>query len=444
MASAVRDALSKASPFAHLCAPETLHAAWKKVRANALASCSATTRAGVARFEASADRTIGRLASELSSGDFRFERARGVAVPRPGKEARPIVVSPIENRIVERALLDVLYAVEAVRALASSPTSFGGLPGRGVPDAIALAVRAAPAGGFFLRSDIADFYRSIPRDAALRSLGEHVGDERLMDVLDRALVVDLENRAALGEDARLFPDGETGISQGSSLSTLIANVILRGFDERMNGRGITCVRYVDDFLLLGERRAHVQKAFQSAQRELGALGLRAYDPADGSGKARLGRVADGFELLGCRVEGGRVAPSPRVCAMLLRRINRILSASGRSSAPHGAWLAQLSALLDGFWGAYKFCDREDALADLATAVDARIARHLRSPRRAARPQAHGIKKAPRRWRGGDTIAGASVESFQHEVGQGSCANISNSYTASEGEDFNPAISSQQE
>ena len=49
----------------------------------------------------------------------------------------------------------------------------------------------------------------------------------------------------------LFPNETIGVAQGSALSALAGNIALREFDAEMNSRGLVCVRYIDDFMLLG-------------------------------------------------------------------------------------------------------------------------------------------------------------------------------------------------
>ncbi len=82
--------------------------------------------------EEHADRHLARIAAQLREGRFVFAQARGIACERPGKGPRPIVVAPIESRIVQRAILDVLRALPGLSAAdLEAPTSFGGVPGRG-------------------------------------------------------------------------------------------------------------------------------------------------------------------------------------------------------------------------------------------------------------------------------------------------------------------------
>src|SRR5580704_13448866 len=333
MASALPHILVVPSAFDRVCDPATLAAAWDHVRRAAARSSSNAVRDEARRFEAGAQGRIERIAAELREGRFAFAPARGVARPRPGKRPRPIVIAPVESRVVARALASVLADTPSVAArYLHTPTSFGGLPGRGVEQAVGAALAAVEAGAsFHVASDIAEFFRAIPRRLAIAEIDRLTGDPRLSALLDEATRTELDNLAALGDHAALFPGDEEGVAQGSSLSTLLGNVLLRGFDDAMNARGIVCLRYVDDFLLLGPRAAHVRKAFTGAQRLLGDLGLRAYDPAREPAKASAGPTAGGIAWLGCEIAGGRARPSARSRAALLDRVERILRERGREA-----------------------------------------------------------------------------------------------------------------
>lgn len=111
-----------------------------------------------------------------------------------------------------------------------------------------------------------------------------------MNLFERATETSLVNLTRLGDDTALFPLGAEGVAQGSPLSPLIGNILLRKFDAKMNGRGIVCVRYIDDFVLLGPNPSALNKAFANAQAELSRFGMTAYDPATNTEKASLGTV----------------------------------------------------------------------------------------------------------------------------------------------------------
>src|SRR5690242_1043282 len=125
MASAANQLPPLPLPFERATHPAALRAAWAHVRRAAERSSSRAVRAEARRFEEDADRRLERIAAELREERFTFGPSRGVAVARPGKRPRPIVVAPVEHRIAARALLDVLQTEPGVAgAFLATPSSF--------------------------------------------------------------------------------------------------------------------------------------------------------------------------------------------------------------------------------------------------------------------------------------------------------------------------------
>ena len=174
----------------------------------------------------------------------------------------------------------------------ATPTSVGGISKRGVPHGLALIDRAVRAGNhWFIRSDIHNFFTRIPKADINAFVRSAVNDKKFAALFQQALATNLENQEELEERHlfKLFPDPEIGVAQGSALSALAGNIALREFDARVNDRGIVCVRYIDDFILLGSSEAKVQAAYRSARTMLNGLGMDIYDLRDD--KARKDNVA---------------------------------------------------------------------------------------------------------------------------------------------------------
>ncbi|APR76560.1 Retron-type RNA-directed DNA polymerase [Minicystis rosea] len=408
MASAAHQS-SASSPFDRVVSAAALRAAWDHVRRSAESSASPAIRDEARRFAEDVDRRLARVADELADDRFLFAPSLGVARARRGKKPRPIVVAPIESRVVTRAILEVLLQIPAVADLClGAGTSFGGLPGRGVPAAAAAALAAVRDGAvFYVRSDIAEFFRAIPRDRAVAEIARVAGDERLARLVDRATATELGNASELGDDATLFPGERRGVGQGNALSTLLGNVLLRDFDDVMNGRGMVCLRYVDDFLLLGPRAAHVKKAFSGAQDRLAALGLRAYDPTREPEKAAMGAVAGGIEWLGCEIRVDAVRPSVASRKALLLRIDRLVSDAERAGSLTPA-LAGIEGSVRAFRAAYGFCTCPEIFATLDARIDRRIEHAFRRSRTRLGP---GLAKS----RGGPPARGADASSERDAV-----------------------------
>jgi RNA-directed DNA polymerase len=119
-------------------------------------SPSRETRHAAAEFEKDLFGSIEKLQRRLGRGNFEFHPQRGIAKRKTNfPDYRPLVVAPFEDRIIQRAILEVLITdVSAVKAVMKTPTSIGGIPGRGVKSALELIADAVDHGaGYYVRSD---------------------------------------------------------------------------------------------------------------------------------------------------------------------------------------------------------------------------------------------------------------------------------------------------
>jgi ribonuclease HI len=331
----------------------------------------------------------------LHSSSFEFDPQRGVLKQKAGGTSkRGIVMASVHNRFVERALLDCMQDRCAyVRQVLEVPTSIGGVPHRSVPHGLAEIQKAFDVGKlWFARSDITGFFDNIPRAAVIAEIGKHVDDQLFLLLLTRATSVVLANEHLLGDDRRCFPTDELGVAQGSPLSPLFGNLLLRDFDLRFNNRGIACVRFIDDFALLGDSESKVAKAFASAQSCLADLGLTCHDPyaanADRAKSAR-GSATAGFDFLGYRIEPGLRQPSLRARKKILATVDEHVRV-GRSgindclresnSLAHRQRYAQTHDMIDrvlrGWANAFSYGNSKATMADLDRQIGAKLA-HFR-------------------------------------------------------------------
>jgi RNA-directed DNA polymerase len=308
---------------------QTLLAAWHAIRRNGETSTSRQTREEVRKFGADLPRQLRRLQERLRP-PYAFAKQYG-ATPfkdksKPEKGKRPLVIAPLPDRIVQRAILNVLqdaHELEGVQRVLATPTSVGGIRGRGVDDAIRLieAKRLEGEANFVAGSDISGFFTTINKASVVDFMRGETDDDGFVDLFKRALDVELLNVAALGpEDYAMFPTAESGVAQGCPLSAFAGNVALRDFDHHMNGNGVTCIRYIDDFILVSAKKSKVEKAFKSAAEKLAALDMKIYRPEENPSKAFIGEFAGGFEFLGYQLKPGLYPPSKKNQQRLLDAI----------------------------------------------------------------------------------------------------------------------------
>ena len=373
---------------------EVLERAWKQVRANAITSKSPATKEALATFEEDATSNLRKIQYALSRHTFKFEKQRGVAIEKKkgsGKH-RPLVIAPIQNRIVQRALLDVLVEkVGSIRQVMDTPTSVGGIPRKGTRHGIKLICDAIDQGArFFVRSDIEGFFTKIPKSQIIEFVAKAHDDASFSSLFAEALETELENADKLKEHLDLFPIGDTGVAQGSALSTLAGNILLRQFDQQLNRSGIVCVRYIDDFILLGPSESKLQKAFSAAQKTLSGFSMNAYSPYENSDKAERGEVTAGFDFLGCHIssKGKIVEPSKKARTALLERIQDALNdgemfllgeldkpIKNRKPKAFAQTMTKVSGIAAGWGHAFSFCNNALTLKNLDRDIDSLISKY---------------------------------------------------------------------
>jgi retron-type reverse transcriptase len=372
---------------------QVLLRAWRVIRANAERSGNTETRKAAMIFEEKFLSNIENIQRRLRKGTYDFAKARGIAV-RKGKNKqgkRAIVIAPLQDRVVQRAILDVIYQhcdVPAVLAILNTRTSVGGVPGLGIGHALALIEQAATDGAtYVIKSDIHDFFPSLPRTNVTSFLHEHINDKKFTDLFEKAVTVELSNHDILGKDSELFPLGEDGVAQGSPLSVLAGNIVLHEFDKKMNGRGVMCVRYIDDFAILAPNKRAAEKTLANGLKILAALNLQAYSPDDGSGKAAAGPSTEAYDFLGYKIVKGLNPPSDASCKKLLEKIDtgivegkKWINRCIRHDTPevkvrqcYIQTLGQIDSILRGWAGAFQYSQSMQSLRSLDERIDRKLA-----------------------------------------------------------------------
>lgn len=371
---------------------QVLLKAWRVIRANAERSGNKQSRLDAQKFDENLPANIESIQRRLQRGTFKFAPALGVAIPKgKGKVGkRAIVIAPVGDRVVQRAILDVLYQhcpSADLQAVLQTPTSVGGVPGRGIGHALALIERAEDGGAqFAIRSDIRNFFPSFPKPEVMAFLQEQITDTAFIDLFWRAISVELSNRKSLVIDAELFPLGEDGVAQGSPLSVLAGNIVLRNFDAELNKRDVVCVRYIDDFLILAKNGKAARKALEAGLRVLRSLNLEAYDPEANPEKAGSGPISAGFDFLGYRVVKGLNPPSASSRDKLLANIaaelaegKKWISRTLKEQLPltkriqcYIQTLTQIDGMLRGWAGAFQHSRSIQSFTELDRRIDEQI------------------------------------------------------------------------
>ena len=189
------------------------------------------------------------LLRRVHSGAYRASPSRRVYIPKPDGRQRPLGIATLEDKIVQRAVVEVLNAIYEEDFLGFS---YGFRPGRRPHDALdALAVGITEKKvNWILDADVSDFFSTLDRAWLRRFLEHRIADKRVLRLIDKWLA------AGVIEDGE-WSETTEGSPQGASVSPLLANVYLHYvFDgwvrqwRHRHARGDMIVtRFADDFVV---------------------------------------------------------------------------------------------------------------------------------------------------------------------------------------------------
>jgi RNA-directed DNA polymerase len=188
------------------------------------------------------------LHASVHSGAYRPLPSKRKYIPKPDGRQRPLGIAALEDKIVRRAVVEVLNAVYEVDSLGFS---YGFRPKRSQHDALdALAVGITRTKVNWIQdADMVGFFDSVSHEWLIRFIEHRIGDPRMIRLIRKWL------RAGVMEDGEMVPS-EEGTPQGAVISPLLANIYLHYvFDlwadqwRRLNSKGnVIFVRYADDII----------------------------------------------------------------------------------------------------------------------------------------------------------------------------------------------------
>ena len=149
-----------------LCQPETLHAAWRKVRANK--GGPGSDGVTIQQFEANLTKHLRQLSREIAEERYYPLPVQQFTMRKSDGGTRELSVLALKDRIVQRAVCDLISPIYEAKFL---DCSFAYRPNRGVPHAIA-QVTAIRAEGYTwgVHADIENFFDRMDTHILMRFL----------------------------------------------------------------------------------------------------------------------------------------------------------------------------------------------------------------------------------------------------------------------------------
>jgi RNA-directed DNA polymerase len=377
-----RDKEARFTALLHHVTVDRLRAAYRAIRPQAAPGVDGVTWEA---YGQDLEANLQDLHRRLHAGSYRARPSRRSYIPKADGRLRPLGIAALEDKILQRAVVEVLNAVYETDFRGFS---YGFRPGRDphqALDALTVGIWRKKV-NWVLDADIRDFFTSLDHGWLEKFLEHRIADQRVLRLIRKWL------SAGVIEDGNWSQTTE-GAPQGASASPLLANVYLHYvFDQwadwwrRRHAHGeVIIVRFADDFTMGFEYQEDAPRFLAELRERFAKFGLELHP--DKTRLIEFGRFAatnrqarglgkpETFDFLGfthicARMRDGRfwvrrITVAKRMRAKLREVKDQLKRRRHQPIPEQGRWLA---SVVRGYRAYYAVPGNRAAVATFRTQV----------------------------------------------------------------------------
>lgn len=226
------------------------------------------------QYEENLTDNIHQIVEKLKQKAYRPQPVKRVYIPKgDGNQVRPLGIATYEDKLVQLALKKILEAVFEPHFL---DHSYGFRPNRNAHGALKALSTCIEKGkvNYIVDADIQGFFDHVDHEKLIECVQKRIQDPNIIRLIRRFLI------AGIMENG-LWEPSESGTSQGSIISPLLANIYLhygldlwfeRAVKPNMYGEAYI-IRYADDFVCGFKYQDDAEKFYRALQHQLAKFSL---------------------------------------------------------------------------------------------------------------------------------------------------------------------------
>jgi len=267
---AARHKDAKFTALLHHVTVDRLRAAFFSLKKNAAAGVDGVTWE---HYAVDLEANLRDLHERMHRGAYRPKPSRRVYIPKADGRQRPLGIASLEDKILQRAVVEVLNAIYE--------TDFGGFsygfrPGRSqhqALDSLAVGILRKKV-NWVLDADIRGFFDTIDHEWLIKFVEHRIADRRILRLIHKWLA------AGVMEEGK-WQASRVGSPQGATVSPLLANVYLhyvfdlwiQDWRQRCARGDVIVVRYADDVVIGFEHWSDATRFWTELEGRLSKFGL---------------------------------------------------------------------------------------------------------------------------------------------------------------------------
>ena len=199
------------------------------------------------------------LLQSIRDGSYEPSPVRRKKIPKPDGGVRKLGIPTVVDRVIQQGIAQKL---QNIWEPLFSDSSYGYRPRRSGQQAIQKVKEYAEEGYRYAVSvDLSKYFDTLNHELLMNLLHRKIQDMRVLRIIKKYL------KSGVMENGVVI-DTEEGSPQGGNLSPLLANVYLNEFDQEFLKRGVPCIRYADDIVLLAKSKRASERLLESSTKYL--------------------------------------------------------------------------------------------------------------------------------------------------------------------------------